>query len=79
MGSVTNAAQVDLASALEKRNEKHGVEHGRKAEARKHIEPPGIHRSMYLPCAKIPPVIAPCTQADLLIDADFWWKEAGMH
>lgn len=57
MGSITNSAQVDLASSLKKRNEKHGVNHEDKAIARKHLEPPGIHHSMLLYRAKTSLVI----------------------
>lgn len=47
MGSVTSSVQIDLASSLAKRNEKHGVQHEEKAKRREHIEPPGIHQSMH--------------------------------
>lgn len=44
MGSITNSAQVDLATSLKGRNEKHGVQREEKAKRREHIEPPGIHQ-----------------------------------
>lgn len=44
MGSFTNPAQVNLASSLGSRNEKHGVQHEEKAMRREHIETPGVHQ-----------------------------------
>ena len=46
MGSITNAQQVDMASALKERDEKHGVNVKDKARRREGIEAPGIHESM---------------------------------
>lgn len=46
MGSVIRPEQVDLDGAMAKRNKTFGVDHTKKAEARKGIEVPEIHERM---------------------------------
>lgn len=45
MGSATRAEQIDLDTALAKRNKIFGVDHRKKAEAREPLEPHKIHPS----------------------------------
>lgn len=45
MGSATRAEQIDLDTALAKRNKIFGVDHRKKAEAREPLEPHEIHPS----------------------------------
>lgn len=47
MGSATSGNQIDLDSAMAKRNETFKVDHNQKAEARKHLQSHQIHPSEF--------------------------------
>ena len=45
MGSLTKPEQLPLDTALADRNQRFGVDHGKKAKERSHIQGPGVHEN----------------------------------
>ncbi len=75
MGSVTRDHQVDLETAMAKRNETFGVHHSHKAEARKEIPEPDTHPSKIQTPDRGLCVCWSLNCADKTTpDANPWWK-----